>query len=75
MRRFAEFPNPLVKEKAVLKFLRLGGPFACCVGAILDVLSLGCARVIPWAAAAFSWWTWSIGDAIGMLIFAPLIVI
>ena len=30
---------------------------------------------MPWQNALFSWWTWWVGDAIGVLILAPLMLL
>jgi PAS domain S-box-containing protein len=65
----------LAHEREVIRFLALGGPVACVVSATCGVAALSVAGLGPSDAAAFSWFTWWIGDAIGVLIFAPLVLI
>ena len=75
VRRFVGFPHPLDSERAVLKFLGLGGPVSCLVNATVSVTSLLLGGVIPKGNYLFSWWTWWVGDMIGVMIFAPLALI
>jgi PAS domain S-box-containing protein len=75
VRRFAGYPNPLALEGEVLRFLGLGGPVSCLICATVAVTSLCLAGAVPWADWLFSWWTWWVGDTIGVLIFAPLVLI
>ena len=64
----------LARESDVIRFLALGGPVACCLSATCGVAVLAACRITPLDAAAFSWFTWWIGDTIGVLIFAPLLL-
>ena len=52
--------------------LVLGGPVACMTSASIGVSSLWLAGAIAPADIAFSWWTWWVGDSIGVLVFMPL---
>ncbi len=75
IRRFVGFPNPLIRERSILGFLAFGGPIGCLVSASWGVTVLWFVGIIDPANLLFSWWTWWIGDTIGALIFAPLVVI
>jgi PAS domain S-box-containing protein len=75
IRRFVGFPHPLDRENAVGSFLVLGGPLSCLINATLGVTMLSVSGLIPWAMAFVSWWTWWVGDTIGVLIVTPLVLI
>jgi signal transduction histidine kinase len=75
VRRAIGFPNLLEAERDIVWFLVLGGPFACLVNSLIGVSTLVAADAIPVANFAFSWWTWWVGDVIGVLVFAPLVLI
>ncbi|HEY6166766.1 MAG TPA: CHASE domain-containing protein [Verrucomicrobiae bacterium] len=75
VRRFVGWSTTLVLEEKVLKFLALGGPVSCMVNATVAVTSLWTAGAIQWSSYPFHWFTWWVGDTIGALIFAPLVLI
>lgn len=72
--RFASSPRPLARERDVFPFFALGGPLSCLVAATWGVATLYLVGAIPLEACAYSWWTWWVGDTIGVSIFAPLTV-
>ena len=74
VRRVVGFPNPLSRERDIGAFLGLGGPVSCLTNATVGVTSLLIAGKIPWAAYFHNWWTWWIGDTIGVLIVTPLLL-
>ncbi len=75
VRRFVERPTSLGREKDIVKILAIGGPFACLVNATVSVASLALHGRIGESEIPFSWWTWWVGDTIGVLIFAPLVLL
>ncbi len=75
VRRFVGFPHPLDTERAVVGFLGLAGPLSCCIGATVATTALWLAGIVPPGSVSQSWWTWWAGDTIGVLIFAPLVLI
>lgn len=75
VRRFVRFPNQLENELDIAKFLALGGPVSCLVSPTLGVSSLVVGKVVEPADFSFSWFTWWVGDSIGVLLFAPLVLI
>ena len=74
IRRFVGFPTPLDQARDVIRFLGLGGPISCVIGASVGVTTLVLAGTLPAGSYAFSWWAWWIGDAIGVLVATPLVL-
>ena len=52
----------------------LGGPIACTVSATAGTLTLLAAGFVQVTALPFNWFTWWVGDTIGVLVFAPLLL-
>jgi signal transduction histidine kinase/integral membrane sensor domain MASE1 len=75
VRRFAGYPDVLTRESRILRLLILGGPVGCLPSAtVASAVLTGLGEVSP--ALFFStWWTWWVGDAIGVMIFTPLILL
>ncbi|QID18895.1 response regulator [Nitrogeniibacter mangrovi] len=65
----------LLTERETLLFLALGGPAACLVSATIGTSTLITAEVITPAQAGYTWWSWYVGDTIGVLVFAPLALV
>jgi PAS domain S-box-containing protein len=72
IRRRIGFPSPLHDERDLVWFVVLGGPVACLVCATISVSILSLGGAVAWSSFAFNWWTWWVGDTIGVLVFAPL---
>lgn len=69
-------PRPrLVGDWDILRFQLLGGPLACLVAATVGVAALWLVGVIGVAGIPLGWLTWWVGDSIGVIIFAPLVLI
>jgi len=75
IRLLVGFPNALDHEKDIFKFLGAGGPIACLVSCTVGVSSLLGFGIISLDSYLYSWWTWWVGDSIGVLIFTPLTLI
>ena len=75
IQRYVGFPDSLTSERSILLTLLLGGPLACLLSAGLGSGSLVINDVIPVAQWPGSWWTWWVGDSIGVLIALPLTLI
>ena len=73
--RLVGFPNALNRERDILVFLGLGGPLACTIGATFGVGSLVAAGNCTWSQAPLQWWTWWVGDVIGVIIFVPMTLV
>jgi PAS domain S-box-containing protein len=59
-------------EREALPFLLLGGPVACLLSASVGIYGLHAIGAISEADTLHSWWTWYVGDTLGVLLFAPL---
>src|SRR5262245_60687408 len=75
IRRFTHYPTAFVAARDIIKFLILGGLVSCLVNATWSVTSLLLSGVIQPVDYLFHWWTWWVGDAIGVISFTPLILI
>ena len=75
IRRLVGWPTPLDTGKAITKFLLLGGPVSCAINATCGVSSLLAAGFIAPSQYAVNWGTWWVGDTIGVLVLAPLLLL
>jgi integral membrane sensor domain MASE1 len=75
IRRTVGYPTPLRREREIIQFLALGGPFSCLISASVGLTTLYLTGTLPAISYAFSWWTWWVGDTIGVLIVTPLVLI
>lgn len=64
----------LERESDVLRFLLLGGVLACVISAGVGVASLRFVGIVPSTAVGYAWWTWYVGDTLGVLTLAPFIL-
>ncbi|OYV00215.1 MAG: histidine kinase, partial [Burkholderiales bacterium PBB5] len=69
-------PGPLVlgEPREVAAFFLLGAMLACLVSSSVSTLALSWAGVLPPGSRAFTWWTWWVGDALGVLIGTPMVL-
>src|SRR2546430_5036837 len=74
VRRWVGFPSPLTSARDIGTFLLLGGPLSCLVSATVGVTTLAVSGQIPWPMFVMTWWTWWIGDTLGVLIATPLVL-
>lgn len=75
IRRYVGFPDSLTDERKIFAFFALGGPVATSLSASVGILTLYVNDIIPAKQILYSWWTWWIGDAIGVLIATPLVCV
>jgi two-component system, cell cycle sensor histidine kinase and response regulator CckA len=73
--RFANGANAFDQTKSILKFILLAGILSTAVGATIGVSTLSLAGGAPWDNFVTIWLTWWLGDAVGNLIVASLIVL
>ena len=71
VRRFVAQPLTLAQPRDIWRFLLLAAPLACLTNSTISTATLCLAGVLPTSAVAFTWWTWWIGDSLGVLIAAP----
>ncbi len=75
VRRTVGYPTPLSNECDIIRFFVSGGPASCLIGASVGVGSLWAAGYTSAENFGFSWFTWWIGDSIGAVVFAPLMLV
>ncbi len=74
LRRFVGIPILLDDVASVGKFVLLSGPIACLTAATFSITALAVVGSIH-LDPAFYWFTWWVGDTIGVLVFLPLMLI
>ncbi len=62
----------LDREQDAFTFLLLGGAVAGVVSASGALATLSLARLVDPADVPHEWWTWYVGDVLGVMVFAPL---
>jgi diguanylate cyclase (GGDEF)-like protein len=73
--RFARGRDAFNRTQDILKFTLLAGGLSACIGAIVGVTSLALGGFASWGHYDTMWWTWWQGDAIGVILFTPLLVL
>lgn len=73
--RYCAAPWTFHRLSQTLLLIGLGGLLASLVSASVGSLSLLTFGIIDHAAFADSWFTWWLGDSLGIIVFAPLILI
>ncbi len=73
-RRFTGIDRRLNKPSDVLGLVLLGAAVASTVSASGGVANLALAGIVPWPAYWSVWWVWWLGDAMGVLLFAPFLL-
>ncbi len=74
VRRFV--PHLALERPAdIARFLALGGPVSCALNASVGPVILLAAGRITTSEFAFNWWTWWVGDAIGVMTTSPLLLV
>lgn len=72
--RFCNNETPLQNSKNVLFLMGVGALGCCVVSPTFGVVSLYAAGIIPGEQFWYSWITWWVGDAVGALVAAPLVL-
>src|SRR5436190_3619244 len=75
IRRFVGASPELLRGREIAAFLLLGGPVSCAASATIGVSTLAIGRILQPAQIPFSWWTWWVGDVVGVLVVAPLVLV
>lgn len=73
--RYANGSRAFARAQDVLKFTILAGLFGTVISATIGVTSLVWGRLAPSSDFLAVWLTWLLGDATGILIVAPLIIL
>ena len=75
VRRTIGFQTTLTKEKDILLFMLTAGPLACLINASFSVTGLLLTGLINSDQYSYSWFNWWVGDSIGVMLGAPLMLI
>jgi len=67
------FDTALATTRDTLCLILVGSILGMTITASYGVMILGITGIIPWSAYGSVWWIWWVGDAMGVLIVAPLI--
>lgn len=74
IKKFSGYPNELIDDKEILLFLFFGGPISCLIPATIGISAMSFAGIISASEIPVNWFTWWVGDTIGVLIFTPIIL-
>jgi PAS domain S-box-containing protein len=75
LRRFGRVELSLARLRDVLSLLILGAIVSTTVAASVGTTTLFLTHVRPWSAFGTAWRVWWIGDAMGVLVVAPLLLV
>jgi PAS domain S-box-containing protein len=74
VRRFALHPDSVGEPRDIAVLFGLGALAACTIGASIATLGLAVAGTVPATDLPVTWFTWWVGDALGALIAAPVML-
>lgn len=74
IKRWVGYPNPLIHNRDVMRFYALSGPLGCLVSASFSMSLLWLTGAISLENLPRNWLTWWLGDAMGVLVFTPIIL-
>ena len=74
LRRLIAYPSALDTVRDVTAFF-LTAPLLCLTSATLSLAGLSAFGLIPVTDIAMSWFTWWMGDTLGLLMFLPLVMV
>jgi PAS domain S-box-containing protein len=74
VRRWVSQPLVLSEPVDLARFFALGAPLACLVNASLATAVLTAQGVLGPEDIGVTWWTWWVGDTLGVLIAAPIVL-
>ncbi len=63
---------PLREPRDIVAFCLLGALLPCTLSATLTLATMMLGGVMPTATAPTAWWTWWLGDALGVIVAAPI---
>src|SRR5262245_43528806 len=73
-RRTTDSEPTLDRLKQVIGFVTLAAVASTIIAATVGTSSLLLTGIQPWSAFWFIWWIWWVGDAMGVLIVAPVVL-
>ena len=75
VKRFAGFPNGLDNQKNIFSFIFYGGVLGALVNSTLSVPLMVATGRMPSETFLFNWLAWWSGDALGIIVFTPLVLV
>ncbi len=75
IRRRIGYPSALDQPLQVVMLMFVCLPLGSLVNASLSVPALAVDGAIPWSEMPGAWFTWWLGDALGAVLFAPLVLV
>lgn len=73
--RFANGRNAFARAQDTFKFVFAAGLVATAVSATIGVTTISLGGIAPWKDYGTIWITWWLGDAVGALVVAPLLIL
>ncbi len=73
--RFAGGRNAMLRTQNVFKFAIYAGILSTAISATFGVTSLALTGYAPWASYGRIWSTWWLGDAVGVVLIAPMVLL
>ena len=74
LRRFTRFRESLDRPQDILEFVVLAAALSTTVAATVGVTSLCLGGAAAWPVYGALWWQWWLGDAMGALVVAPVLL-
>ena len=74
LHRWVGNETSLDRARNVFQFVAIA-LLVCLVGATVGVTVLVLADLTQWPQYVFSWWTWWLGDSVGILVLTPLLLV
>ena len=74
LRRLPRFRPSLERPQDVFEFVALAGMLATTISATIGVASLCLGAAAPWSLAGTLWWQWWLGDTMGAIVVAPVLL-
>ncbi|MCB1193507.1 MAG: MASE1 domain-containing protein [Leptospiraceae bacterium] len=75
VKRVTKTNNPFSKPINVILFIVLGAFFACILGSVWGVGSMYLVGIIASNKIVYTWFTWYLGDAMGVITIVPFIMV
>ena len=75
VQRYVGYQNILKQDSDIVRILGLAGPLACLVSSSTGVGTLWLNGAITNDVVLFNWWTWWVGDSIGVMVFTPIVLV
>lgn len=75
IKKVVKAPAQLEQGREIGAIMLLGGPIGCMINASIGASILTIAGVVPSDAFLTNWFTWWVGDLLGVIVFAPLALV